>query len=193
MRYTPILIFITAVLLTQPVAAHGPNHGPIGKLRARVEALEVRIQDLEKNAPSSSVEGRTYCFVLDLLVMRGRAFNASEELQSSVIRRTANFSGGAFSAALLSHIRNNQLDDGTVTLLPGSSPDPLLATYTQTGNKIDIVFPDASTATWYVSNDGSLIHGSSISSAGPFPGPTTVGITRSFTLVENDTCDMEGQ
>ncbi len=195
MRSTRILVLFAAALLAQSVLAHGSPHGPkgpIGKLRTQVDALAERIQALEDSAPVSSVEGRTYCFVLNLLIMRGVSVNSTEQLASAVIRRRATFLSGSFSAVLLSHVRNNQLDDGTVTLTLEPSPDPLLAAYTQTGNKIDIVFPDGSSANWYVSKDGSVIHGATNTSAGPF-GPVTVGITRNWTLVENDTCDMEGQ
>jgi hypothetical protein len=168
---------------------------PFGGIQTQLDELAARTQALEDSAPDSSVEGRTYCFNLDLLVMRGRAFNGTEELQTNVIRRTAVFSGGVFSGSFLSNVLNNQLDDGTVIPGLGVPIDPLLATYTQSGSKVDITFTNGTTANWYVSKDGSVIHGSTIShSSFPTPrGVVTVGFLRNWTLVENDTCDMDGQ
>ena len=132
--------------------------------------------------------------------MKGRANSETEELQSNVIRRTATFSDGMFEASHLSNILNNQLDDGTVT---ADDVDPiglLIGTYTQTGSKVDIIFDAGLTANWYVSADGSAIHGSSITHAafGPPGSPpvVSVGTVRSWTLIETnplDVCDAESQ
>jgi hypothetical protein len=124
--------------------------------------------------------------------MRGRAFNASEELQRNIIRRTGTFSGGLLSASLLSNVLNNQLDDGTVINGLGDPIDLILATYTQTENKIDVTFGDGSSANWYASNDGSVIHGSKISHGAFGPGGVvTIGFVRNWTLVEGESCDAE--
>jgi hypothetical protein len=166
-------------------------------MQEQLDALSARIQVLEDNAPSSDVDGRTYCFNLNLLIMRGRAFNGTEELQTNIISRKATFSGGQFTGAFVSNVLNNQLDDGTVVPGLGDPIDPILATYTQSGSKVDVTFANGSTANWYVSKDGSTIHGSSIShgSFGP-GGVVTIGILRNWTLVETDpldACDAEDQ
>lgn len=182
-------------ILAGPVVAGGPLKGspsPFGNIQTQLDELAAQVKALQDQAPDTSVEGRTYCFVLDLTIMRGRSFNGTEELQRNIIRRTAVFSGGMFTAPLLSNVLNNQLDDGTVNVGLGT-PFELLASYSQTGGKLDMIFPDGSTANWYVSNDGSVIHGSNIShGVFGFGGMLTVGFVRNWTLVENDSCDMEG-
>lgn len=200
MQSLKILCLIAVSLLAQSVMAEDPPRStpsPLGEIQAQLDALAARTQALEDNAPDSSVEGRTYCFDLSLLIMRGRAFNGTEELQTNVIRRTATFSGGVFSGSLLSNVLNNQLDDGTVIPGLGDPIDPLLATYTQSGSKVDITFTNGTTANWYVSKDGSTIHGSTISHSSFGPGGVvTVGFVRNWTLVETDpldVCDAEDQ
>ena len=198
MRFIRNLFVFAAICLTQSALAGDPpmsTPSPFGEIQTQLDELAARTQALEDSVTDSSVEGRTYCFNLDLLIMRGRAGNGTEELQTNVIRRTAVFSGGVFSGSFLSNVLNNQLDDGTVIPGLGVPIDPLLATYTQSGSKVDITFTNGTTANWYVSKDGSVIHGSTIShSSIPTPrGLVTVGFLRNWTLVENDTCDMEGQ
>jgi hypothetical protein len=180
MKTTRINLFLALTFLAGPVFAGGP---PDGSPKALQEA-----------APDSSVEGRTYCMVLDLQLMRGFGFDATEELQSNIIRRTATFSGGVFTGSFLSNVLNVQHDDGIVSTGLGDSIDPLVATYVQTDRKIDVTFGNGSTANWYVSKDGSVIHGSTILHGAFGPnGVVTIGFMRNWTLVENDTCDAEGQ
>jgi hypothetical protein len=198
MRFIKNLFVFAAICLAQPALAGEPpmnTPSPFGEIQTQLDELAARTQALEDSVPDSSVEGRTYCFNLDMLIMRGRAVNGTEELQTNVIRRTAVFSGGVFSGLFLSNVLNNQLDDGTVIPGLGVPIDPLLATYTQSGSKVDITFTNGTTANWYVSKDGSVIHGSTIlHSSIPTPrGLVMVGFLRNWTLVENDTCDMEGQ
>jgi len=169
------------------------NGSPFDDIQAQLDALAAQIQILQGAAPDSSVEDRTYCFVLDLTLMRGQSSDGSEELQRSIIRRTATFSGGTLSATLLSNVLNKQQDDGIVIAGLGD-PFELSATYSQAGAKLDVTFENGSTANWYVSKDGSLIHGSTITHGvfGP-GGVVTIGFVRNWTLVESDACDMEGQ
>ena len=227
MQSARILILFVAALLTQSVAAERPPSSTpspfgrlqrqldalaVGKLQAQLDALEARTKALEDSAPDSSVDGRTYCFVLNLSIMRGDTRDKSEELQTNVIRRTATFSGGVFTGWFLSNVLNNQKDDGTVLPGLGDPIDPLMASYIQTGNKLDMDFLDmasglVSSANWYVSKDGSVIHGSTISQLsvfGPpgfppvFPPVRSFGFVRNWTLVETDpvpfdNCDAEDQ
>ena len=189
MQPTRIFFSLAAALLTQSVMAQG-----LPRVQAQLDALEARIQVLEGSAPDSSVEGRTYCFVLNLDVMTGQASDSTEVLISRVIRRKFTFNNdGTFTGLIVSDVGNTQADDGTVTLDTPANSD-VSGTYTQTGNKLDMMILDFS-ANWYVSKDGSVIHGTRILHLGPFPGPfmRTVGITRNWTLVENDTCDIEDQ
>ena len=201
MRSIKVIMFIGATFLAQSVYAQDPfgtATNPFGDLQVQIDELAARTQALESSAPTSSVEGRSYCFTLNLLILRGRANSATEELQTNVIRRTATFSEGVFTGGFVSNVLNNQSDNGVVTTGQGDPIDPLLATYTQTGNKIDVTFPAGTTANWYVSNDGSVIHGTTIGNTGPIGpgGVITVGFLRTWTLVEMgpfDTCDAEDQ
>ncbi len=77
----------------------------------------------------------------------------------------------------------------------------MTGTYVQTGPELAVVLTFATfsiTTTWYVSKDGSVINGSlSTLRAGLTFGTTgqfeaDFGETRTWTLVENDSCDMEG-
>jgi hypothetical protein len=200
MRFIRNLFVFAAICLAQSALAKDPpmsTPSPFGKIQTQLDELAARTQALEDSVPDSSVEGRTYCFDLRLLIMRGRGFNGTEELQTNVIRRTATFSGGVFSGLFLSNVLNNQLDDGTVIPGLGDPIDPVLATYTQSGSKVNITFTDGTIANWYVSKDGSVIHGSRIShgSFGP-GGVVTIGFMRNWTLVETDPldgCDAEDQ
>ena len=200
MRSLNLICLFAVTFFAQSVMAEGPpgsTASPFGDLQTQLDELAVRTLALEDSAPNSSVEGRTYCFVLNLQIMRGRANSDTEELQSNVIRRTATFSGGLFSGSFLSNVLNNQRDDGTVIPGAGVPIDPLLAAYTQSGSKVDITFTDGTTANWYVSKDGSVIHGSTISHGSFGPGGVlTIGFMRNWTLVETDpldVCDAEDQ
>lgn len=197
MKISGTLVLVAGVLLTQTAMADGAASGrgnSFAKLQRQVNRLAAQVHALQHQAADSSVEGRTYCFVLDLTIMRGRANNGTEELQRNIIRRSATFSGGTFTGTFLSNVLNQQLDDGTVNAGLGNPIDPLLATYVQTDNKIDVSFGDGSAANWYVSKDGSYVHGSSISH-GAFGsgGVLTIGFVRNWSLVEGDNCDMEAQ
>ena len=200
MKSLQVLVLLLSILGGHTVSADGPptnTPSPFGERQAQLDALAARTQALEESAPDPGVEGRTYCFELDLLIMRGRGFDSTEELQTNVIRRSATFDGGTLTAAFLSNVLNNQLDNGIVANGLGPIIDPLLATYTQTGNKIDVLFGNGTTANWYASKDGSVIHGSSIQHDAFGPGGVvTVGFLRNWTLVETDSpdlCDAEGQ
>ena len=203
MRLFKITLMSSAVLMTQVCMADGPpfnSPGPFGDIQGQLDDFAARVQALEDAAPTQSVEGRDYCFVLNVQIMRGRAPSASEELQNNVVRRKINFANGTVAGALISNVLNNQLDDGTV-LAGTAAPIPnLLATYVQTGSKIDVTFDNGNTANWYVSKDGSLIHGAMIGHLelpqGRVPPVVTVGLHRNWTMVEtdpNDVCDAEEQ
>ena len=175
MRSLNLICLFAVTFIAQSVMAEGSPGGtasPFADLQTQFDELAARTQALEESAPTSSVEGRSYCFVLNLQVMKGRANSDTEELQSNVIRRTATFSGGSFAASHVSNILNNQLDDGTVIADDVNPIGLLLGTYTQTGRKVDITFDTGSTANWYVSTDGSVIHGSAITHAA-FGPPTS--------------------
>ena len=192
-----LVCLVAASLVTQSAVADPLQDNvqtPFGQLQAQLDALEARTQVLEESAPSADVEGRTYCSMLELGVARGKSFDATEELQTNIVRRKATFSGGSFSGAYISNVLNNQTDDGVVEHAPGTIIDPLLATYVQTGSKLDITFAAGPTATWYVSKDGSLIYGTKIEHGVFAGGLVTVGFVRSWTLIETgplDTCDGE--
>jgi hypothetical protein len=204
MRLFKIILMTSAVSMAQVCMAEGPpfnSQGPFGDIQVQLDDFAARVQALEDAAPMQSVEGRDYCFVLNLQIMRGRAPDASEELQNNVIRRKVNFANGTVAGALISNVLNNQLDDGTVLAGTAATVPNLLATYVQTGSKINVTFDSGDTANWYVSKDGSLIHGAMIrhQEFGPpngLPPIVTVGSHRNWTMVEtdpNDVCDAEQQ
>jgi hypothetical protein len=185
-----------AVMSTQiAFAQKGPTTtpSPFGDLQTQLDALAARVETLERNAPNSSVEGRTYCMVVNALSLIGNAIGATEVVDSGVVRRTATFAGGTLTATLVSSTFHRQSDDGVVSSFVGMAPEPLLATYTQTGNKLDVVLADGGIANWYVSRDGSVVFASAIDLLGPLPSSATIGLARWTTMVENDTCDMENQ
>ena len=204
MRLSKIAMLFLAVFAAEASIADGATHKPwevYWKIQRQLNSLAARTQALEDAAPTQNVEGRDYCFVLNVQIMRGRAPDASEELQNNVIRRKVNFSSGAVQGALISGVLNNQLDDGTVLAGTAGLVPNLLATYVQTGSKIDVTFNNGDTANWYVSKDGSLIHGAMIGHLefgppGGLPPVVTVGLHRNWTMVEtdpNDVCDAEEQ
>ena len=164
----------------------------------------VLAQGMSAGASSSpfntSVEGRDYCFVVDILRMRSASTTTtrSAALTSVIIRRTASFSGGVITLTPVSFSRNTQdAVTGDVTHSSGAGGAPT-GTYVQTGSKLaaDLVFALFSlSTTWYVSEDGSVINGSlNTLRTGVTAGPHThdFGATRTWTLVENDSCDIEG-
>lgn len=204
MRLFKIIFVSSTFFMGQACMAGEPpfnSPGPFGDTQLRLDELAARVQALEDVAPTQSIEGRDYCFVLNLQILRGRATDASEELQNNVIRRKVRFANGTVAGALISNVLNNQLDDGTVLAGTAATVPDLLATYVQTGSKIDVTFGSGDTANWYVSKDGSLIHGAMIGHLefgppGGLPPVVTVGLHRSWTMVEtdpNDVCDAEGQ
>jgi hypothetical protein len=200
MRQLQALFFLAILCMAQTVLANKPlkdTQSPLTDLQNQIDALNDRIQTLESNTPDSSVEGRYYCFALNLLVLGGNAANETESVRTILVRRSATFSGGTMTATLLSNVFNDQQDNGVVANNTGQSMDTLVATYTQMGKKLDITFADASTATWYTSEDGSVITGSSIDHGVFGPGGIiTVGFVRNWMLIEADepsACDAESQ
>jgi len=200
MQLVGSLLFLISIFLVQTALAGVPltgTPGPLADLQHQIDTLENRVQTLENNAPNSSVEGRSYCFELHMIVLGGNAVNQTESVQTRIVRRSATFSGGTLTAAFLSHVINDQQDDGIVTNALGPVTDPLIATYTQTNKKLDITFADASIANWYTSGDGSVIVGSRTSHGTFGPGGVvTVGFFRNWALVETEdpsNCDAENQ
>ena len=200
MRRLTFLFCLALVCVAQTVLADAPLRGtrsPFADLQNQIDALTDRIQTLESSAPSSIVEGRSYCFILNVMALGGNATNQTESVQTIIVRRSATFSGGTLTATLLSNVFNDQQDNGIVTNATGQSIDTLVATYTQMGKKLDVTFADASTATWYTSEDGSVITGSSIDHGAFGPnGIITVGFVRNWMLIEADepsACDAENQ
>lgn len=191
-----LLLLCLAAVSIQPVFAQprpAATPSPFGDVQSQLDALAARVAALESGSTNSSVEGRTYCMVVNALTLIGIGNMQTELVDSGVVRRTATFSGGVLTATLVSSTFHRQADDGTVTSFAAMSPEPFVATYTQTDNKLDVSLPGGGVANWYVSKDGSLIVSSAIELLGPFPNSATIGLARTSTMVENATCDMEGQ
>jgi hypothetical protein len=195
-----ILAVLTAVLLT-PAAFAGDQshkkHKSFKHIQKQLNELAARTEALEDSAPNSNVDGRTYCFILDMQVMRARPGNQSEETLNNVIRRVVNFENAVMTGDLLSKTINDHSDLGTISHIANvPNIDPLLASYLQMGSKIDITFSDGSTTNWHVSKDGSAIFGTKISSLVRGYGALSLGLVRNWTLIEIDpldSCDAEDQ
>ena len=200
MRSLKFLVMLMAIFVTQIALADttpGNTPSPFGDLQAQIDALTARTQALEGSAPNSNIDDRTYCFILDMQIMRARPGNQTEETQNNIIRRVVRFENGVLTGDLLSNTLNNHSDVGTVTHTPNiPSPDPLVANYLQMGTRVDITFNTGMTTNWHVSKDGSLIVGSMISNNVIGNGVLTLGVVRNWTLVEIDpldSCDAEDQ
>jgi hypothetical protein len=190
-----LLISLAGILICSAAGANQnatSTPSPLGELQMQIEALDSRIEALEQAAPDSIVDKRTYCMMVDVALLRGWSVDSTEIVETIVVRRVLTFSGGAFTATLVSSNRNIQNDNGVVTPVVGISPVLLEGTYIQSGNQLDLSFTTGSTASWYVSADGSVIHNNDIDFLGPFPNSLTIGIVRSSTMIESATCDAAG-
>jgi hypothetical protein len=130
--------------------------------------------------------------MVDVAILRGLSVDSTEILEKVVVRRILAFTGGAFTATLVSSDRNVQDDSGVVTPVTGTSPGVLEGTYIQSGNQLALNFTTGATASWYVSADGSVIHNNDIDFLGPFPNSMSIGIVRSSTMIESATCNAAG-
>ncbi|MDH5323361.1 MAG: hypothetical protein OEW81_13200 [Gammaproteobacteria bacterium] len=181
------VIFITfQTASAEPAASSAPT--PFNDLQVQIDSLLDRVQQLEGNTPSAAVEGRSYCMMVNVSTLRGLESSGTETEDIIVVRRAAEFLAGMFTATLVSSNQISQDDNGIVTMLPGNSPDTIAGTYTQAGRELIVQFPDGTTAAWYASADGSVIHNSGIEFFGPFPNTLSLGLVRSSTLIESDTC-----
>lgn len=192
MRTLKMVLVVILAFACQAAMADSPSlnsKGPLGELQAQIDTLSERIQSLENDAPTADVDGRSYCMMANITLLRAFASSATESVETRVVRRVANFSGGTWSATLVSSNGNVQDDNGVVTNGPGNSPGVISGTYTQSGRHLDIVDSDGLPATWYVSGDGSIIHNNGIGFLGPFPSTFTLGLVRSVVFVESETCD----
>lgn len=183
------LALVCSLAGAQPRATSAPT--PFGDLQSQIDNLVGRIDVLEQSAASQLVDGRTYCMMVNVTILRGFSSSAMESADTTVVRRVLNFSGGAFTAILVDSSGNSQTDDGVVSFVNGASPELLHGTYTQSGSQLDLLFSNASMATWYVSRDGSVIHNNGIDFFGPFPNTLTIGIVRSATIIESSTCEID--
>lgn len=195
MNTKQLLLPIALACMCQPAAAdvNGlPSSSPLGDLQAQVAALTSRVNTLEANKADSDVDGRTYCMMVEVTILRGPTANTAESLETRVIKRFASFSGGSLIATLISGTSNVQDDNGIVSSIspPAMSPPVLEATYMQDGARLDLSFADpiGDTRVWYVSRDGSVIHSNSVV-YNSFPNSLTLGLARHATLIESDSCD----
>ena len=192
MWFSRSIIISTLALVSFSAGSHTPEdqtHGRHGGFRFRLEDLVSRIEALEQAAASQSVEGRTYCMLVNLTVFRSVSSISQASAETLVVRRALHFAGGAFTATLVDSGGNSQRDDGIVSQIAIASPSVLTGTYIQSGTQLNLQFADTSTVTWYVSRDGSVIASSSSDFVGPFPAGLTIGIVRNATSVESDTCE----
>jgi len=200
MRSLKILAVLTAVSLAPGAFAGDKSHNkhnPFKHIQMQLNELSARTQALEDSAPNSNIDGRTYCSILDMQVMRARPGNQSEETLNNVIRRVVRFENAVLTGDLLSKTLNDHSDIGTISHIANIPDiDPLVANYLQAGSKVDITFADGSTSNWHVSKDGSVIFGTKISNLVLGNGAVSLGLVRNWTLIEIDpldSCDSESQ
>jgi hypothetical protein len=200
MHSLKILAVLTAVFITSAAFAgdvQHRKHNPMRHIQMQLNELAARTQALEDSAPDSNIDGRTYCSILDMQVMRARPGNQTEETLNNVIRRVVRFENGVLTGNLLSKTLNDHSDIGTISHTANVPDiDPLLANYLQMDSKVDITFSDGSTTNWHVSKDGSVIFGTKISNLVLGNGAISLGFVRNWTLVEIDpleSCDAEDQ
>lgn len=116
--------------------------------------------------PKHDVEGRTYCSVLNWFTLTGIPSTQSETFGAGLVRRKATFQeNGYLLSEPVSWLINFATDSGAVVPVnlenaPGAGPIEIL--YTQTGNQVQLLYDNGDTANLYVSEDGSVIHGSRI-------------------------------
>jgi len=179
----------------QATAALGeatPQVTPFYELQAQLDAMAARVEELENNTPNTSVEGRTYCMMVNSVALRGYTNNGAEQVETITVRRLATFVDGSFTATLVSGALNGQRGNGVVEFVPGATPEVLEGAYVQTGNQILVQLIDGTSATWHASRDGSIILGNAITLLGPFPNSLTLGIARNASMVESRSCDAAG-
>ena len=192
MRYPKVIPIVILAFASQAAIAGAPpleNRTPFAELQARIDALSDRVDSLEANAPTPDVEGRSYCMMVNITVQRGWSNTATEELQKFIVRRVATFTGGAFTATTIDGLDIRQDDNGVITGEPVVPGDVLGGTFTQTSQRLDVLLDSGQSRVWYVSADGSVIHNNSADHFGPFPNSVSVGVTRTATFIESDTCD----
>ena len=187
-------IFVCAILtigipaaMAEPGPLNGPN--PLGDLQSQLDSLVGRIETLENNAPSPSVEGRSYCEMASITILRGFENTATELVETAVSRRLATFSGGSFTSTVVSAGANGQNGAGVVVNVADVGGQDISGTYTQTGRQLNIDLSIGRSEVWYVSADGSVIYNNSIHFFGPFPNTLTFGFVRSTTFVESASCE----
>jgi hypothetical protein len=196
MKTMNILASFALVLLCDAALAQqapGSKGVPFSELAAQIDALEARIAGLEENAPNPNVEGRTYCMIVNISGLRGTPASQTNAVDAIVSRRVLSFEGGAFAATLVSSQIVSLDHTDAVTLSENTATPELLAgTFSQTGRQVDVVFSDGAVEQFYVSGDGSVMHSNSVFLLGPFPNTFALGLTRSATMIESDTCDAFG-
>jgi len=173
--------------VAEPGPLNGPN--PLGNLQSQLDSLVERIEMLENSAPSPSVEGRTYCEMSTITILRGFENTATELVETGVSRRLATFSGGTFNSTVVSAGSNGQNGAGVVVNVPDIGGQDIGGTYTQTGSQLNIDLSIGRSEVWYVSGDGSVIYNNSVHFFGPFPNSLTFGFVRSTTFVESASCE----
>jgi len=192
MWHSRSITFLALALASFTAVSHTPEDRDYRKhdeFRYRFANLVSRIEALEQAATSQSVEGRTYCMMVNVTTLRSVSSTAQASAELLVVRRVLHFAGGAFTATLVDSSGNSQTDDGIVSQISSASLPILAGTYTQSGSELNLQFTDASTVSWYVSRDGSVIASTASDFLGPFPNGLTVGIVRNATSVESDTCE----
>jgi len=132
--------------------------------------------------------------------MSGEDFSATERLVRFIIRRAYTFLPDlTFFADFKSSVFQFQDDNGRVVQFLPTLDSPLLGSYAQVGNRLDMVFSldTGRSVTMYVSKDGSIIHGTLITHRSDFDEDTkiteTFGVTRHWVLIEKGDNECLGE
>lgn len=139
------------------------------------------------------VAGRTYCSNVDVLSFQKSDNNRITGKIAARERITFGWAG-ELVVEFLSVGVNLSIEGAapTITFVDDTPRDPRTGTYTQTGSRVDVVLDGGAgediAANWYVSGDGSVIHGAVTRRITPVATNTTIGETFSWTLIEGSDC-----
>lgn len=144
----------------------------------------------DNSGPKDMVAGRTYCSVLNILGLISNP-DQTERVRSTVARRRVTFNeDGTWMSEPVSWVVNLQTDGGQIFEFD-LTVEYFTSTYTQTGRKLLVAIPDDNAiATWFVSENGSVINGSWIRlRENPLNTDESWSQTVKWSLVEGDDCD----
>jgi hypothetical protein len=73
--YWALMALATHAAMAESGPLQEPN--PLGDLQSQIDVLAGRVQTLESNVPTAEVDGRSYCMMVTVTVLRGIANTAT--------------------------------------------------------------------------------------------------------------------